>query len=35
VYNWMLDERHPISLDHSQVNDAAYLDAGHAPDHSA
>jgi hypothetical protein len=28
VYNWMLDERRPISLDHSQVNDAAYLDAG-------
>ncbi|KAL6652447.1 hypothetical protein ACP70R_011372 [Stipagrostis hirtigluma subsp. patula] len=28
VYNWMLDERRPVSLDHSQVNDAAYLDAG-------
>jgi hypothetical protein len=27
VYNWMLDERRPVSLDHSQVNDAAYLDA--------
>jgi hypothetical protein len=27
VYNWMLDERPPVSLDHSQVNDAAYLDA--------
>jgi hypothetical protein len=24
----MLDERRPISLDHSQVSDAAYLDAG-------
>ena len=27
VYNWMLDERRPVSLDHSQVNDVAYLDA--------
>ncbi|KAG8065089.1 hypothetical protein GUJ93_ZPchr0004g38426 [Zizania palustris] len=28
VYNWMLDERRPVSLDHSQVNDVAYLDEG-------
>ncbi|PNT61396.1 hypothetical protein BRADI_5g14780v3 [Brachypodium distachyon] len=32
VYNWMLDERRPVSLDHySQVNAAAYLDAATLP----
>ncbi|CAM0945279.1 unnamed protein product [Alopecurus aequalis] len=27
VYNWMLEERRPVYLDHAPVNDAAYLDA--------
>ncbi|KAL5213297.1 hypothetical protein ABZP36_024144 [Zizania latifolia] len=26
VYNWMLEERRPVYLDHAPVNDAAYLD---------
>uniref|UniRef100_A0ACD5YML1 Uncharacterized protein n=1 Tax=Avena sativa TaxID=4498 RepID=A0ACD5YML1_AVESA len=27
VYNWVLEERRPVHLDHAPVNDAAYLDA--------
>ncbi|KAJ4794071.1 BTB/POZ domain-containing protein [Rhynchospora pubera] len=27
VYNWMLEERRPISLDYQQVNDVGYIDA--------
>ncbi|XP_062219618.1 BTB/POZ domain-containing protein At2g24240-like [Phragmites australis] len=27
VYNWMLEERRPVYLDHAPINDAAYLDA--------
>ncbi|TVU29245.1 hypothetical protein EJB05_20803, partial [Eragrostis curvula] len=27
VYNWLLEERRPVYLDHAPVNDAAYLDA--------
>ncbi|KAF0923988.1 hypothetical protein E2562_008338 [Oryza meyeriana var. granulata] len=26
LYNWMLEERRPVYLDHAPVNDAAYLD---------
>ncbi|KAJ3679545.1 hypothetical protein LUZ60_017556 [Juncus effusus] len=27
VYNWMLEERRPISLDYQQVNDVGYIDS--------
>ncbi|KAI0511273.1 hypothetical protein KFK09_011898 [Dendrobium nobile] len=28
VYDWMLDEHHPINLDYQQINDVGYIDSG-------